>query len=62
MMVPEIFDLSKMKKALPELPWQRRDKYMKFGIKAEDAESYVGDRELGNFLKKSLRIFPVIRN
>ena len=48
MMVPEIFDLAKMKKELPELPWQRREKYMKnFGIKAIIAESYVGDSELG---------------
>jgi len=57
MMVPEVFDLPKMKKDLPELPWQRRNKYMKFGIKAEDAESYVGDRELGDFFEKVITDF-----
>ncbi len=57
MMVPEIFDLPKMKKELPELPWQRREKYMQFGIKAEDAESYVGDRELGDFFEKVIADF-----
>ena len=57
MMVSEIFDLAQMKKDLPELPWERREKYMKFGIKAEDAESYVGDRELGDFFEKVIGDF-----
>ncbi|MBU6370958.1 MAG: Asp-tRNA(Asn)/Glu-tRNA(Gln) amidotransferase subunit GatB [Patescibacteria group bacterium] len=52
MMVPEVFDLKKLKADLPELPWQRREKYLKFGVKAEDAESYVGDRTLGDFFEK----------
>lgn len=37
---------------LPELPWQKRERYQSaFGIKAEDIESYVTDRELGEFFE-----------
>jgi len=37
----EVFDIEKMKYELPELPWQRRERYInKFGIKAEDAETF----------------------
>ena len=58
MMVPEIFDLKKLKKELPELPWQRRRRYMKdFGIRETDAESFVGDIHLGEFFEKVINDF-----
>jgi len=57
MMVPEVFDLEKLKKELPELPWQRREKYLKFGIKSEDAESFIGNIELGSFFEKVIDDF-----
>ena len=44
----EIFDLEKMKKELPELPEDKRFRYIEdFGLKLEDIESYITDRELG---------------
>ena len=53
MMIPEIFDLKKLEKELPELPWQRRDKYIKaLGIKEQDAESFVSNIKLGDFFEK----------
>ena len=33
----------KLSEALPELPWERRDRYQKLGIKKEDAETVVSD-------------------
>ena len=44
----EVFDLEKMKKELPELPEDKRFRYIEdFGLKLEDIESYITDRELG---------------
>jgi aspartyl-tRNA(Asn)/glutamyl-tRNA(Gln) amidotransferase subunit B len=57
MMISEVFNLDELKKSLPELPWQRREKYLAFGIKAEDAESFVGNIELGNFFEKVITDF-----
>jgi len=49
----EIFDLEKMKKELPELPQQRRIRYKNdYGIKDEDIESYIADKELGDWFEK----------
>lgn len=37
---------------LPELPWEKRERYMSvYGIKAEDAESYVNSEEMGVFFE-----------
>jgi aspartyl-tRNA(Asn)/glutamyl-tRNA(Gln) amidotransferase subunit B len=37
---------------LPELPWQRREKYLKdFGIKEQDADAFVNNIELGKFFE-----------
>ncbi|MCX6717665.1 MAG: Asp-tRNA(Asn)/Glu-tRNA(Gln) amidotransferase subunit GatB [Candidatus Taylorbacteria bacterium] len=53
LMVSEVFDLKKLKEGLPELPWQRRERYVKdFGIKDQDAESYVINMSLGEFFEK----------
>jgi aspartyl-tRNA(Asn)/glutamyl-tRNA(Gln) amidotransferase subunit B len=53
LMVSEVFDLKKLKEGLPELPWQRRERYVKdFGIKDQDAESYVVNMSLGEFFEK----------
>ncbi len=41
--IPE-FDRKVLEKELPELPWEKRQRYMDvYGIKEEDAEHYVGD-------------------
>lgn len=35
--------------SLPELPWQRRERYMSLGLKAEDANMFVADAMFGTF-------------
>lgn len=58
MMISEVFDLDKIKKELPELPWQRRDKYLNtFGIKEQDAEFFVNNVDYGLFFEKVISNF-----
>ncbi|MDB5188417.1 MAG: gatB [Candidatus Nomurabacteria bacterium] len=46
------FDIEGMKKALPELPWQKRERYGKdFGIKENDIELYVSDPILSAYFE-----------
>lgn len=53
MKLHEAFDLMEMKKELPELPEQKRARYRAdFGIKNEDIETYIFDRELGTWFEK----------
>ena len=53
MKLHEVFDLDKMKNELPELPQDKRLRYKNdFGIKDEDIESYINDKELGNWFEK----------
>jgi len=41
---------------LPELPWEKRERYKKeYGIKDEDIESFIVDRELGGFFEEVCR-------
>lgn len=48
MKLHEAFPLEKMKKELPELPAQKRERYKNdFGIKDEDIEVYINDPMLG---------------
>ncbi len=54
----EAFDLEEMKKELPELPVQKRERYVKdFGIKSEDVETYVGDPKLASFFESVISGF-----
>lgn len=49
----KMFNIEKMKNELPELPEGRRNRYRNdYGIKDEDIESYVVDKELGNWFEK----------
>jgi aspartyl-tRNA(Asn)/glutamyl-tRNA(Gln) amidotransferase subunit B len=53
----DLFDLNKMKSNLPELPEQKRQRYANdFGIKSEDIESYVTDKNLGTFFEEIANI------
>src|SRR3989344_2243744 len=53
----EAFDLSKMKKELPELPEAKRARYKKdFGIKDEDIEVFINDRKLGAWFEDIAKI------
>ncbi len=57
MKLHEAFDLENMKKALPELPADKRARYQKdFGIKDEDIEVYINDFELGSWFEKVAQI------
>lgn len=48
----KLFDIEELKDDLPELPVVKRARYKKdFGIKDEDIESYVIDRELGEWFE-----------
>lgn len=48
----ELFDLEKMKSELPELAWQKRERYIKdFGIKNEDIEFYILNRDYADFFE-----------
>jgi aspartyl-tRNA(Asn)/glutamyl-tRNA(Gln) amidotransferase subunit B len=48
----EMFDLDELKAGLPELPVDKRERYRsEYGIKEEDIESFVLDRELGAFFE-----------
>ncbi len=47
----EVFDLEKMRGELPELPWQKRERYLSLGLKPEDVEIYVSDFEIGGFFE-----------
>ncbi|PIP69227.1 Asp-tRNA(Asn)/Glu-tRNA(Gln) amidotransferase subunit GatB [Candidatus Nomurabacteria bacterium CG_4_9_14_0_2_um_filter_32_10] len=51
------WDLEKMKKDLPELPQAKRLRYKNdFGIKDEDIESYINDKELGNWFEEIAKL------
>ena len=57
MKLHEAFDLEKIKKELPELPAQKRDRYKNdFGIKDEDIESYINDPILGIWFEEVAKI------
>jgi aspartyl-tRNA(Asn)/glutamyl-tRNA(Gln) amidotransferase subunit B len=48
------FDREEIKATLPELPWEKRARYMQLGIKAEDADFYVRNVELGDFFEAAV--------
>lgn len=53
----KIFDIEKLRGELPELPTSKRARYENdYGIKAEDIESYVTDRELGSWFEEVANI------
>ncbi len=48
----EIFDLEKLKNELPELPEAKRLRYITdYKLKSEDIESYIVDKELGDWFE-----------
>lgn len=57
MKLHEAFNLEEMKKSLPELPQQKRDRYKKdFGIKDEDIEVYINDPALASWFEEVAKI------
>lgn len=49
--IPE-FDLDNLKKSLPSLPWEKREKYTAQGLKSEDVEMFVSDSFYGDYFEK----------
>ncbi|MDP3646115.1 MAG: Asp-tRNA(Asn)/Glu-tRNA(Gln) amidotransferase subunit GatB [bacterium] len=43
------FSLEALLKDMPELPWQRRERYLGLGIKGDDADLFVREPSLGAF-------------
>ncbi|MBI2047532.1 MAG: Asp-tRNA(Asn)/Glu-tRNA(Gln) amidotransferase subunit GatB [Parcubacteria group bacterium] len=55
--IPE-FSKENLQKEIPELPWQRRERYQKeFGITKEDADMYVSDKTFGDIFEKTAQEF-----
>ena len=54
-MLSEMFDMDALKLSLPELPWQKRDRYKKdFGL-GEESETFVIDTELAKYFETIAR-------
>ncbi len=49
----ELPEMSKesLRGGMPELPWERRERYLALGIKADDAQLYVQESALGSFFE-----------
>lgn len=48
----ELYDFEEMKNGLPELPWQKRERYEKeFGLKPDDATMFVTDSLLAEYFE-----------
>jgi len=52
--MPE-FEAGTLKKAMPELPSERRKRYSDLGLKPDDTEAYVRDTRLGNFFEEVIK-------
>lgn len=52
--IPE-FSRENLKKTLPELPWEKRERYTKLGLKATDVYIYVTIPEVGGFFEVTSR-------
>jgi aspartyl-tRNA(Asn)/glutamyl-tRNA(Gln) amidotransferase subunit B len=53
--IPE-FSKENLNKEIPELPWEKRERYKKdFGIKDEDIETYIIDKLYGDFFEEVVK-------
>lgn len=43
------FDIAEMRSSLPELPMEKRERYVALGLKREDAEMFVADAQISAF-------------
>ena len=48
----EEYSITSIAAGLPELPWQKRERFSSLGIKTEDAEMFVRDELFGTFFDK----------
>lgn len=50
-------DAETLKRQMPELPQERRERYLSLGLKAEDADSFVKDERFGRFFEAVMKEF-----
>ena len=50
------FSRESLMREMPELPWERRERYRGLGIKDDDAELYVQEPVLGGFFEETLAL------
>lgn len=56
--IPE-FNTNLLSKELPELPWEKRERYIKnLGLRESDAEVYIRENILRNLLEDTVRLVP----
>jgi aspartyl-tRNA(Asn)/glutamyl-tRNA(Gln) amidotransferase subunit B len=55
--VPE-FNTDTLRKAMPELPMERRKRYNDLGLKPDDTELYVRDTRFGDFFEQVVGSYP----
>src|SRR3989344_6945900 len=51
------FSVDALKKNMTELPWERRDRYLSFGIKPEDAKLFARERVLAAYLDELVALW-----
>src|SRR3989344_3383810 len=47
--IEEFPEFNNLAATIPELPWQKRERWTRLGIPAQDVEQYLADRELARF-------------
>lgn len=53
----DMFNLDELKKNLPELPWQKRERYQKdFGLSEEQSEIFVQDPKISEYFENVAKI------
>jgi aspartyl-tRNA(Asn)/glutamyl-tRNA(Gln) amidotransferase subunit B len=55
--IPE-FSKEALTKELPELPWQKRERYLALGLKKEDADMFVADEHFGTLFEEASTLEP----
>ncbi|MBP9711301.1 MAG: Asp-tRNA(Asn)/Glu-tRNA(Gln) amidotransferase subunit GatB [Candidatus Pacebacteria bacterium] len=55
--IPE-FSKESLTKELPELPWQKRERYASLGLKTEDADMFVADDRFGSLFEEASKLEP----
>ncbi len=51
--IPEL-ERAVLTDSLPELPWQRRERYLSYGLKTDDADAFVRDDRFGRFFEAAI--------
>ncbi len=47
------FSAAELAQSMPELAWQRRERYLALGLKKDDAEMFVRDQRFGSFFEQA---------